>query len=58
MGDSIKLDLMSSRAAVFFVNTGQIKSADEAIVVFGNCPYMHLKECVVGSAERLPPEIY
>lgn len=35
---SIKLDLMSKRgAAGFFVNTRQIKSADEPIVVAGNC---------------------
>lgn len=28
---------MSSRTAAFFVNTDQIKSAEEAIVVAGNC---------------------
>lgn len=55
---SIKLDLMSSWAAAFFVNTRQIKSADEAIVVAGNCFYTQLKECLVGGTGRLPPEIY
>ena len=55
---SIKLDLMSEGAAAFFVNTRQIKSADEAIVVSGNCFYTQLKECLVGGTGRLPPEIY
>lgn len=54
----IKVDPVSSRAAAFFVNTRQIKSAEEAIVVAGNCCYMQLKKRVVGGSGRLPPEIY
>lgn len=55
---SIKPDLMSSRAAAFFVNTHQIKPAEETIVVPGNCFYMQLKKCLLGVTGRLPPEIY
>lgn len=55
---NIRPDLMSNRTAAFFVNTCQIKSANEAIVVAGNWFYTQLKECLLGGTERLPPEIY
>lgn len=40
---TVKLDLMSNRAAAFFVNICQIISAKEAIVVAGNCFTCNLK---------------